>query len=87
MTVVAVSRQVPWLVKAIKQIIKGGSVDKLKAYQPWPKPPILIPLGPKLGASVLPLGANGKVFGAFLTSLMKGKDLFIKKYRKLLTNT
>jgi hypothetical protein len=47
-----------------------------------PKGPILVSLGPKRGASVLPLTKSGVAVGGFPTSLIKGKSLFIPRYRK-----
>lgn len=82
MTIVAIARQVPWLEKSLKAVLKGKAVESQKPYTPWPVAPILIPLGPKLGASVLPIGKQGMAVGHFMTSRMKGKDLFLRKYRK-----
>src|SRR6202035_4925710 len=39
-------------------------------------------VGPRRGASVLPLTKRGLTVGGFLTSLIKGKTLFIPRYRK-----
>jgi len=82
MTIVAISRQAPWLAKAIKAVIAGKALEKLPPYSPWIAPPVLVPLGPKRGASVLPLTKSGVVVGGFATSLIKGKSLFIGRYRK-----
>ena len=82
MTIVAVTRQAPWLAKAIKGVIAGQSLETLPRYSPWTAPPILVPLGPKRGASVLPLTKHGLTVGGFLTSQIKGKSLFIPRYRK-----
>jgi hypothetical protein len=57
-------------------------VESLVPYTPWLLAPILLPLGPKSGASVLPIGASGLVVGDWLTSQIKGKALFIPRYRK-----
>jgi NADH dehydrogenase FAD-containing subunit len=81
MTIVAITRQVPWLAKTILAVLQGARVEQLPHYTPWPAPPILLPLGPTQGASVLPLGA-GVATGPFFTSAFKGKGLFISKYRK-----
>jgi hypothetical protein len=54
----------------------------LLRYSPWIAPPILVPLGPKRGASVLPLTKSGFAVGGFPTSLIKGKSLVIPRYRK-----
>jgi NADH dehydrogenase FAD-containing subunit len=83
MTIVAVARQVPWLVKSLKAVLQGKAVESQKPYTPWPLAPILVPLGPKLGASVLPFGKKGMAVGHFMTSKIKGKDLFLSKRRKL----
>ncbi|MFZ1108178.1 MAG: FAD-dependent oxidoreductase [Rhodomicrobium sp.] len=82
MTIVAVTRQAPWLGNAIKALLAGAELESLPPYAPWPAPPILIPLGPKRGASVLPVAGSGVAVGGFLTSTIKGKSLFISRYRK-----
>ena len=84
MTIVGISRQVPWLEKTIKAVLAGKSVESLKPYSPWPLAPIILPLGPSLGATVLPFGKKGMAVGHWLTSKLKGKDLFISKYRQQL---
>jgi len=81
MTVVATLRQTPWLAKALRKMAGGKDIESLPAYAPWKTAPILLPLGPKKGASVLPVG-QGLVVGDGLTSAIKGKDLFIPRYRK-----
>ena len=82
MTIVASSRQAPWLAKTLEGVAAGKAVEDLAAYTPWPSPPILVPLGAGRGASVLPLGRRGAVVGPFLTGLIKGKSLFIPRYHK-----
>jgi len=82
MTVVAVMRQEPWLRKALKSVLDGKQVQELPCYAPWPLAPILLPLGPTQGASALPVTSGGLAVGAFLTSMIKGKTLFIPRYRK-----
>jgi len=82
MTIVAITRQAPWLAKAIKGVIAGRPLETLAHYSPWTGPPILVPLGPKRGASVLPIATSGVTVGGFLTSQIKGKSLFIPRYRK-----
>ncbi|MCB1687145.1 MAG: FAD-dependent oxidoreductase [Halioglobus sp.] len=84
MTIVAISRQVPWLEKTIKTVLAGKSVESCKPYTPWPLAPIILPLGPSLGATVLPFGKKGMAVGHWLTSRLKGRDLFITKYREQL---
>ncbi|MEM9432281.1 MAG: FAD-dependent oxidoreductase [Pseudomonadota bacterium] len=80
MTIVATSRQQPWLAKTLKALADGKGLDVLKPYSPWGKAPILIPLGPERGNSFLIIAT----FGDWITKTIKGKDLFISKYRKLL---
>ncbi|MEM1288127.1 MAG: FAD-dependent oxidoreductase [Pseudomonadota bacterium] len=80
MTIVAASRQQPWLAKFLKGLASGKTFDDQKAYTPWDKAPILVPLGPEKGNSYLMIAT----FGDFITKTIKGKDLFIGKYRKLL---
>ena len=82
MTIVAATRQAPWLAKTITALIRGTAIEKLPAYAPWSAPPILIPLGPRHGASVLPFTRRGLVVGAGPTAAIKGKALFIPRYRK-----
>ncbi len=45
-------------------------------------PPFLLPLGPGCGASVMPFGKRGMVVGGSPTKTIKGKGLFIPRYRK-----
>lgn len=80
MTIVATSRQQPWLTKTLSVLIEGKSVEDLEPYKPWDKAPILVPLGPRKGNSFL----VAFTVGNFVTRLMKGKDLFVPKYSKLL---
>lgn len=87
MTIVAITRQIPWLEKTIKGVLSGKAAESQKAYTPWPLAPIMLPLGPELGATVLPFGKRGMAVGHWLTSRMKGRDLFITKYRKQLGQT
>lgn len=80
MTIVGGSRQMPWLAKALKALVGGAKVESLKPYTPWPKgkAPLLVPLGPTGGSSFLSLFTAGD----FLTRAIKGKTVFIPKYRK-----
>ncbi|MEM6728565.1 MAG: FAD-dependent oxidoreductase [Pseudomonadota bacterium] len=80
MTIVAASRQQPWLAKLLKAVAAGKTVESQKAYTPWGSAPILVPLGPERGNSFLMIAT----FGDWVTKTAKGKDLFIGKYRKLL---
>lgn len=80
MTIVAASRQQPWLAKTLRALATGKALEAQKPYAPWKSPPILVPLGPKRGNSHLMIAT----FGDWLTRSIKGKDLFIAKYRKLL---
>ncbi|MBT0569720.1 FAD-dependent oxidoreductase [Curvibacter sp. CHRR-16] len=85
MTIVAALRQLPWLAKTLRRVLNGGPVQRGCHYHPWQQAPILLPLGPRKGNSWLPYIPTHKlaVQGPRLTSLMKGRDLFIPKYRKL----
>ncbi|HHS94882.1 MAG TPA: N-acyl homoserine lactone synthase [Rhodobacterales bacterium] len=78
MTIVAATRQIPWLKKTLLALAGGKTVDDIKPYKPWGKAPILLPLGPVSGNSYLILGT----FGDWVTRTMKGKDLFRARYRK-----
>lgn len=81
MTIVGISRQKPWLETALKSLASGKRIEDLKPYAPWgEKAPILVPLGPQRGSSFL-MAFTG---GDWITRMMKGRDLFISKYRKLL---
>ncbi|WP_394153642.1 NAD(P)/FAD-dependent oxidoreductase [Loktanella salsilacus] len=81
MTIVAISRQLPWLKAALAGLAAGKAIEDIKPYKPWgSKAPILVPLGPRQGNSFLGFFTAGD----FLTSKMKGADLFVKKYAKLL---
>lgn len=80
MTIVAISRQKPWLEKTLKAVAGGKPVEQTKPYAPWGKAPIILPLGPERGNSFL----MAFTAGDWITSKMKGKDLFLSKYRKLL---
>lgn len=80
MTIVATSRQQPWLAKLLKAVASGKTVESQKRYTPWGKAPILVPLGPEKGNSYLMIAT----FGDWVTKTAKGKNLFISKYRKLL---
>jgi len=77
MTIVATTRQNPWLVRTLKRQLEGASLESQKPYTPWKKAPILVPLGPVIGNSWL-----FTTFGDWVTRKMKGEDLFIPKYRK-----
>lgn len=81
MTIVASSRQLPWLKKTLTALIDGKALEDQKPYAPWAagKAPILVPLGPKIGSSFVVLFTAGNL----MTSMAKGKDLFVSKYRKL----
>ena len=84
MTIVGISRQKPWLEKTLKALASGAQIDALNPYTPWgEKAPILIPLGPQRGSAFL-MAFTG---GDWITRMMKGKDLFLAKYRKLLGQT
>ncbi|MDB5480604.1 MAG: hypothetical protein JWO83_1657 [Caulobacteraceae bacterium] len=82
MTIVAITRQAPWLVKTLRAMMAGRAVESLAPYAPWPAPAILVPLGPKSGASLLPVTRRGLTVGRRTTAALKGRDLFIPRYRK-----
>ena len=81
MTVVSTTRQTPWLARTLRKLALGASLKDIPPYAPWKVPPVLLPLGPKMGASVLPLG-RGLVVGDTITTAIKGKHLFIPRYQK-----
>ena len=81
MTIVAISRELPWLKATLKGLMAGKQLEEIKPYKPWgSKAPILVPLGPKRGNSFLSLFTAGD----YVTRKLKGEDLFITKYNKLL---
>lgn len=81
MTIVATSRQLPWLKRTLLGLGKGKSIKQMKPYAPWGgKAPIIVPLGPRRGSSFLGFMSVGDL----LTRKLKGEDLFVRKYRKLL---
>ncbi|WP_068116876.1 NAD(P)/FAD-dependent oxidoreductase [Tropicimonas marinistellae] len=79
MTIVATTRQVPWLERAIRSMLAGRQLDRTPPYTPWRNPPILLPLGPQMGASYLPPAG---VQGPIPTRLIKGRALFVPKHRR-----
>ena len=81
MTIVAISRQAPWLAKSIKAVIAGRALEKLPHYSPWVAPPILI-LRLNAAPACFRSLKSGFAVGGFPTSLIKGKSLFIPRYRK-----
>ena len=80
MTIVGTSRQVPWLARTIGALLSGKAIERLPVYAPWVSPPILVPLGPHLGSSLLPVVG---LVGSGPTRMIKGRDLFLPKYRRL----
>ncbi|MDB5874806.1 MAG: hypothetical protein JWQ07_4248 [Ramlibacter sp.] len=82
MTIVAITRQVPWLARTIKAMLGGRPLATLAPYKPWPMRGILVPLGPRGGASVLPVLRNGVQVGQWATARLKGNELFIPRYLK-----
>jgi len=69
------------LEKTLKAVASGKALNSIKPYAPWgEKAPILIPLGPERGNAFMMIAT----LGDWVTSKMKGQDLFISKYRKLL---
>lgn len=82
MTVVSTTRQTPWLAKTLRKLAAGRKLESLAGYVPWKVAPVLLPLGPETGASVLPLGKEGMVVGDCITAAIKGKTLFIPRYQR-----
>lgn len=89
MTIVATMRQIPYLVKTLRYVANGEDLHHRRPYRPWSrtwgKAPILLPLGPRRGASALPLPgplAPFGIMGDLFTRQMKGRDLFVPKQRK-----
>lgn len=82
MTVVATAKHVPWLKGTLLKIAKGQRVEGLPPYKGWRIAPILVPLGPELGVSIIPLGKEGMTVGNWVTSKVKGKNQFIPRYQK-----
>jgi NADH dehydrogenase FAD-containing subunit len=82
MTIVAITRQVPWLAKLVTAMLAGTSPASMPGYSPWSSRGILVPLGPRDGASVLPVTAGGVLVGKWVTALIKGRELFIPRYLK-----
>ncbi|RYH10336.1 NAD(P)/FAD-dependent oxidoreductase [Tropicimonas sp. IMCC6043] len=80
MTIVGATRQVSWLIRALGGLLAGRRLDRTPAYAPWPSPPILVPLGPRMGQSILPVAG---LVGAGPTRLLKGRELFLPKYHKM----
>lgn len=73
MTIVATTRQLPWLKKTFDALLDGRKLEDLKPYAPWRKAPIVVPLGPRKGNSFL----GAFTVGNFATSAIKGRDLFL----------
>ncbi|WP_306111208.1 MULTISPECIES: NAD(P)/FAD-dependent oxidoreductase [unclassified Roseovarius] len=90
MTIVGILRQGPYLSKILRAAAGGKRVDVLTPYRPWRDAPMLVPVGPRLGASHLPLPGPLALAGTMrcpgdrLTRLAKGRDLFVGKYRRQL---
>ncbi|WP_343054505.1 FAD-dependent oxidoreductase [Pararobbsia alpina] len=82
MTIVAITRQAPWLAKTINALLAGRRIESLAPYKPWPARGILVPLGPQDGASMLPILGRGWFAGRWATALIKGRELFIPRYLK-----
>jgi len=70
MTIVSLTRQTPWLANIIFDLCDGKETESLSPYEPWPVAPMLIPLGPKTGLSILPLpkGDGSMVVGSLITT-------------------
>ncbi len=80
MTIVATVRQKPWLEKTLKSLAGGKRIDDIKPYKPWNKAPIILPLGPEKGSAFLVAFTGGN----WITRRLKGKDMFLTRYNKLL---
>lgn len=82
MTIGALDHQIDCLSKLLCAQMAGCPLESLPQYQPSTsgKRKIVVPLGPHLGASSLGI----LTVGPFLTRLLKGKDLFLNKYHKLM---
>lgn len=86
MTIVAAMRQIPYIVKLLRRASRGKEIEQQRPYRPWKYAPILMPLGPRIGSSVLPVPqifASLGVVGNIATRQLKGRDLFLPKYRRL----
>ena len=82
MTVVSLERQVPYLIKHLRTRHLADETEYTAApYRGWPHPPIVVPLGVKHGASQLP---PRFLVGAWITSLLKGRNLLVNKAAKSL---
>ncbi|MEM7117118.1 MAG: FAD-dependent oxidoreductase [Chloroflexota bacterium] len=80
MTIVATLRQKPWLEKTLKSLSEGKRIEAIKPYKPWRQAPIILPLGPDKGnAFLIAFTAGNRV-----TRMLKGKDMFLTRYNKLL---
>ncbi|WP_435283505.1 FAD-dependent oxidoreductase [Streptomyces koelreuteriae] len=75
----AAMRHADVVVSNIKALIEGIGEDELATYQPGPAA-ILLPLGPKGGASQLP---GQGVLGADVTAQYKGADLLTGRFGEL----
>ena len=82
MTIIAVRRQMTWLMKALAAMLDGANIEMLAPYEAAKKPFLLVPLGQTSGSSIFPLGRSGWLTGPWLTQKLKGRDLFIGKTRK-----
>lgn len=82
MTIVATMRQIPFLVRTLRSAAAGRPVEQLGRYRPWGSAPILLPLGPRIGNSYLPVPGRLGIMGNLVTRQLKGADLFVSKYRK-----
>lgn len=87
MSIVATLRQIPFLEATLRGVANGEYLQHRSPYRPWAKPPILLPLGPRIGASLLPFPGPLAPFGVMgnaVTRQMKGRDLFLaKQYRDM----
>ena len=82
MTIVAITRQAPWLARMIKAVVAGRPGGFLAPVCALAFAANSRSARSEGGASVLPLRKRGLTVGGFLTSVIKGKTLFIPRYRK-----
>ncbi len=69
-------------IKALSQ----GNKAKLRTYRPSENPPMVVPVGPDDGVTQFPI-AGGLVVGKRTTRRLKGRDLMVERYRKILGAT
>jgi apoptosis-inducing factor 2 len=78
-TISGIERQVPYLNKLLRRLARGEPLAKEPPYKAWASPVIVVPFGPRHGATQLPLSL---VSGGWLTARLKGSHLFVDKIRR-----